>query len=105
MSLITNWKILEDVSYLETIIKESENKSILIFKHSTRCGISTMVLNRFDKLAQNYQNQYQFYYLDLLNYRNISNEIESIFRVEHQSPQILIIKMVILYSILHIMIF
>ena len=31
------------------------------------------------------------YYLDLLNYREISNAIAEIFHVLHQSPQILLI--------------
>ena len=32
------------------------------------------------------------YILDLLSHREISNKIESIFSVKHESPQVLIIK-------------
>jgi bacillithiol system protein YtxJ len=32
------------------------------------------------------------YYLDLLNHRDISNEIANMFSVEHASPQVLLIK-------------
>jgi bacillithiol system protein YtxJ len=34
----------------------------------------------------------KLYYLDLLNYRDISDEIGAQFQVMHQSPQLLIIK-------------
>jgi bacillithiol system protein YtxJ len=33
-----------------------------------------------------------FYYLDLLNYRSISNKVAELFSVPHESPQVLLIK-------------
>lgn len=62
----------------------------LIFKHSTRCSISNMVLSRFERNHKNVSGE--FYLLDLLNHRAISNNISSYFDVEHESPQILFIN-------------
>lgn len=86
-----NWIPLNQLEQLNEIKKISVNKTIAIFKHSTRCGISRNVISRFEKQFAN-QEQIEFYYLDLLNFREISNTIASHFNVTHQSPQLLIIK-------------
>ena len=87
-----NWIPLNSSQELEEIKKQSTNESILIFKHSTRCGISSMVKRQFEKLFTEEHQQLKVYYLDLLNYRDISNKIAEDFQVMHQSPQLLIIK-------------
>ena len=87
------WRKLENPETLLTIKEESEEKPVLIFKHSTRCSISSMAI---DRLARSWNDaevdNQQPYYLDLIAYRNISNQIEEMFQVPHQSPQVLIIK-------------
>ena len=87
-----NWIPLTTLSQLETIKKESTNESIAIFKHSTRCGISRMVIRQFEESFTEDMSSLKVYYLDLLNYREISNEVGYTFQVLHQSPQLLIIK-------------
>lgn len=86
-----NWKVLEHIDQIDQIINESWNKPVLIFKHSTRCIISKMALKNFES-DFSLQNVMDAYYLDLIAYRNISNEIAEVFKVEHQSPQILLVK-------------
>lgn len=87
-----NWIPLTSIEQLEEIKNLSKNDSVLIFKHSTRCGISSMVIKQFEKLFTEEHQKLKVYYLDLLNYRNISDEIGYTFQVMHQSPQLLIIK-------------
>ena len=86
-----NWIQLTDSMQLNEIIENSNQKPILIFKHSTRCAISRMVLKQFENDFK-LDNDFQTYFLDLLQFRPISNEIESLFHVQHQSPQILLVK-------------
>ncbi|UUV20645.1 bacillithiol system redox-active protein YtxJ [Paenimyroides aestuarii] len=86
-----NWKVLEHIDQIDQIINESWNKPVLLFKHSTRCIISKMALKNFES-DFSLQDVMDAYYLDLIAYRNISNEIAEVFKVEHQSPQILLIK-------------
>ena len=87
-----NWQHLTEIGQLDTIKANSETKPQLIFKHSTRCGISRMVLNQFEKSYNFNEQAFDLHYLDLLQYRNISNEISESFGVYHQSPQLLIVK-------------
>lgn len=88
-----NWNPLEQAEQLQQIVAESGTQDVLIFKHSTRCSISRATL---DRLERNWKEtevpNVKAYYLDLLNYRDISNTIAEQFRVEHQSPQVLIIR-------------
>jgi len=86
-----NWNNLNKIETLNEINELSLTKKVLIFKHSTRCGISRMVLKQFESEFDLEEN-YECYLLDLLNFRTISNEIESIYGITHQSPQLLIIK-------------
>jgi len=85
------WIPLNTINQLEIIAEKSKTKTQLIFKHSTRCGISRMVMNQFVS-AYNVDINAELYYLDLLNYRDVSNEAGYKFQVMHQSPQLLIIK-------------
>ena len=39
-----NWIPLISLEQLEEIKEQSKTESVLIFKHSTRCGISSMVI-------------------------------------------------------------
>ena len=85
-----NWIPLTDMNQLDAIVENSNINYQAIFKHSTRCGISSGVLRQFER--QENIEEIDFYYLDLLTYRSISNEIANRFRVTHQSPQLIVLK-------------
>ena len=86
-----NWIPLTDLSQLDEIVTLSDNKPIVIFKHSTRCSVSRFALKQFES-EYDLTDRVDAYFLDLLEYRVISNEIASRFGVYHQSPQLLLIK-------------
>ena len=85
-----DWNVLRDENQLQEIIAKSETRPQIIFKHSIRCSISSVAKGRLDrsKVPPNAD----FHYLDLINYRNISNKIAQVFNIHHESPQVLIIK-------------
>lgn len=85
-----NWISLESEDQLQQIKISSQAKTQVIFKHSTRCVISSMALNRI-KFDATFSNA-DFYLLDLLKHRNLSSSIANDYEVQHASPQILIIK-------------
>ncbi len=85
------WKQLTDLDQLNSIVNESTEKTIVIFKHSTRCSVSRMVLKQFEN-EFGLQDKMTTYFLDLLEHRDISNAIASQFNVQHQSPQMIVIK-------------
>lgn len=86
-----DWIPLQTLEQLDVIVQDSYEKPILIFKHSTRCSISRFALKRFESEFE-MQEKVITYFLDLLNYREISNEIAVKFGVQHQSPQVLLLK-------------
>lgn len=86
------WRKVTDMGQLNEMTELSFEKPVLIFKHSTRCSISRFALKQFENDYDFSIEELQPYFLDLLEYRSISNEIAERFGVFHQSPQILIIK-------------
>lgn len=88
----TPWIDLNQMNQLDTIVEASKTKTQLIFKHSTRCGISRMVIGQFKKDYMMMEAPSELYFLDLLKHRDISLEIMNRFDVVHESPQLLLIK-------------
>ncbi|PKA96593.1 bacillithiol system protein YtxJ [Flavobacteriaceae bacterium MAR_2009_75] len=86
------WIALIGIGQLDEIVEKSKVKPQVIFKHSTTCGISRMVLNMFTSNYALSEEQMDFYFLDLHKNRDVSNEVETKFNIVHQSPQLLIIK-------------
>ena len=84
------WKPLASVDQIGELLKLSGHQPVVVFKHSTRCGISRMALRGFEK---NFPPDpgVAMYFLDLLKYREVSNAIADTFQVEHQSPQLILI--------------
>ncbi len=87
------WLKLNDINQLEEIKKASAEKPVLIFKHSTSCSISAMA---WDRMSRNWKSddfdKVTPYYLDLIGYRAISNQIAQDFGIMHESPQVILIK-------------
>ena len=86
------WIQLTELQQLDDIINLSSETPVLIFKHSTRCSISRFALKNFEAEYAIEEEKLKPYFLDLLEHRNISNEIASRFGVIHQSPQVIVIK-------------
>jgi len=88
-----NWKQLTSEEQLNELIVESTQKPVFIFKHSTRCSISSMSL---DRLLRNWKEEDATkitpYYLDLIAYRSLSNSVADRLGVPHESPQVLLIQ-------------
>lgn len=84
-----NWKNLTASAELENLVTLSYKQPQIIFKHSTRCSISSVAKNRIDKFDND---ECDFYYLDVISNRDISNLIAEKFNVHHESPQVLLIK-------------
>lgn len=88
-----NWNKLTEASQLQEIIALSEEKPVLIFKHSSRCSISSMSLDRLlRKWKDSDTEKIEPYFLDLIANRDLSNSVAKEFRVPHESPQVLLIK-------------
>lgn len=88
-----NWENLTSQEQLAQIDNLSKEAPVVIFKHSTRCSISSAALDRIErKWDQTKHTEVKPYYLDLIKHRDVSNAIAAHYGVEHQSPQILVIS-------------
>jgi bacillithiol system protein YtxJ len=86
------WYNLGSISDLEAAISYSHKEPILLFKHSTRCSISSSALERLKRNWSGQSVKVRSFYLDLLNHKDVSQEIATRLGVEHQSPQMLLVK-------------
>jgi bacillithiol system protein YtxJ len=87
-----NWIQVTNLNQLNVIIEASKITPVLIFKHSTRCGISRFVLKNFEREYDIPSDKLQPYILDLIAFREISNEVANKFKVRHQSPQVIVVN-------------
>lgn len=84
------WIELVSTEQLKEVIESSSKNLVLIFKHSTRCSISSMAKSRFENNWIK-KEACDLYYLDLLMYRSISDEISELLEVKHHSPQVIVL--------------
>lgn len=89
---LIKWEQLTTSNQLEEIDTLSETQFVFIFKHSTRCSVSRFVLNAFEREYKTAKEVAAPFFLDLIAYREISNEIAARYEVVHQSPQLILIK-------------
>jgi len=85
-----NWNELTTEAQWSELLGKSESIPQLVFKHSTRCSISSMIWKRLERSEA--PAGIDFYFLDLIRFRDLSNKIAEDMRVEHQSPQVLLIR-------------
>jgi bacillithiol system protein YtxJ len=87
-----SWKSLQSEAQLEDIKAQSNVRLQIIYKHSSSCGISSMVQRQLEKSLLEFNGRADFYFLDLLSFRAVSNKVASTFQVMHQSPQLILLK-------------
>ncbi|WP_242922180.1 bacillithiol system redox-active protein YtxJ [Pontibacter liquoris] len=88
-----NWHPLTSTEQLDEILEESKNTPVVIFKHSTSCSISATAKSRLERQWDGASlDHVKPYYLDLLRYRPVSNEVAEMLHVHHESPQLLLVQ-------------
>ena len=85
------WIALDSDARLDELLAASYQHPILFFKHSTRCSISAAAEGRLLRAESSLAEKFRLVYLDLLRYRNLSNRLAEELRVEHASPQVLVV--------------
>jgi bacillithiol system protein YtxJ len=87
-----HWLLLEQGAQLQEILNRSHERPCLIFKHSTRCSISAMALNRVESGWTLPEESLECWFLDLIAYREVSQAIAQTLGVQHESPQVLLVR-------------
>lgn len=90
----TPWLPLTQPEQLTDLVRESHERPVLIFKHSTTCSISAAAKAKLERqwADAGLPADTALYYLDLLRYRPLSGEIAERFGIRHESPQLLLIQ-------------
>lgn len=84
---------LEKPEELEDCLKQSEQSPVLIFKHSTRCPVSSAAYREMDAYATaGVEGDLPVYLNLVVESRALSNEIASVLGVQHASPQVLLVS-------------
>jgi len=87
-----SWNKISSEKELEEAISLSHEKPVMLFKHSTRCSISSMALSRIESEWEFSEEKIVPFYLDLIAHRDVSNAIASKLNVFHASPQMIVVK-------------
>ena len=86
------WNIVDSLEDLESLLRNSHESDQLIFKHSSRCGISSLVKNRLAKEINNSVTPITIHLIEVINSRTLSNQLAEHLSVRHESPQLLVIS-------------
>lgn len=87
-----DWISLTEPDELELLFQKSHKKSQVIYKHSTRCGVSAMALSNLHRLNPEKAEKADFYFLNVINQRRLSQHVAEKLQVRHESPQLIIIR-------------
>jgi len=87
------WNALRSEDQVGKLHEESRTNPILIFKYSSRCSLSRVVLDRLERSWKPDQSpEMKAYFLDLISYRSISDMVSRHYNVPHESPQVLVVR-------------
>jgi len=78
------------VSNLNDVLDESHKAQVVIYKHSAICNVSFSAQAEVDKFMQ--ESGTDVYRVIVQEQRPLSNEIEQVLGIRHESPQLLVIK-------------
>lgn len=85
------WVSISEGDQISEILSLSKEQPCLIFKHSTSCSISSMAKMRLESAWDFKEEELKAFFLDLISYRSVSNQIANDLQVHHESPQIILV--------------
>lgn len=77
---------IEDVDSLDRFLTDAGDRPAIVFKHSNTCGISARVYREMSQITR------PVGIVTVQQARDVSDEIERRFGVQHETPQALIVK-------------
>jgi len=81
-------RFVDSKEVIEEILSE---KKAVVFKHSTRCPVSSSAKNHFDSFVNESDTDASLYLIDVIMMRDMSMEFAARTGVDHQSPQLLVL--------------
>jgi len=89
--LPTGWRALTTPAQIGGVAELSREQAVVIFKHSTRCGISHMAKYQLERDWPFEESELTLFVVDVIRHRPVSDEVSQAFGIIHQSPQVLLL--------------
>ena len=81
-----NFFSIDDQATLESLLVDSREKPIVVFKHSNSCSISSRAYREMEKLNS------QVNILEVQSARDVSRELANLTGVRHETPQVIVLR-------------
>ncbi|HEX5965602.1 MAG TPA: bacillithiol system redox-active protein YtxJ [Pyrinomonadaceae bacterium] len=81
-----NFFRIDDRATLQSLISDSKQKTVLVFKHSNACGVSARAYRELEKLEG------QVNLLEVQAVPDLSRELENFTGVRHETPQVILLR-------------
>lgn len=83
--------MIESIGNVNDILTRSQDKLILVYKHSSACPICSHAKAQLEAYLKN-RNEVEVLMVTVQERRDISNEIAEKLGVKHETPQLLFVK-------------
>jgi bacillithiol system protein YtxJ len=78
--------------HLETALTISNRRPVVIFKHSTRCGVSAEALEVLTATMADLGGDIEVWVITVPAQREMSNQVAIRLGVRHESPQLIVLR-------------
>lgn len=75
----------------ETLEAALGRERAILYKHSTRCGLSTLARRQIEEFTEEFPGA-EVFLVDVIADRDISDGIERRLGVRHESPQVILVE-------------
>jgi bacillithiol system protein YtxJ len=77
---------IDDKAALESLLTDSRQKPVIVFKHSNACSISARAYREMEKFEG------QVNILEVQSAREISRELATLTGIRHETPQVIVLR-------------
>ena len=91
---MSDYSLLQTAAEIESLIAQSRERPVLVFKHSLTCPISTAAFREYQQFLENRPADDEAVYtlIEIQKAREVSNSIAERTGVRHESPQALLLR-------------
>lgn len=90
---MTTYREITTEAEWEQALEASADRPVLVLKHSTRCPVSSAALEEYESyLADKPASGVDYVLVKVIESRPVSNKIAEDLRVQHESPQMILVK-------------
>lgn len=92
-TILAQFKEIQTVEEWQEALEKSASQPLLVFKHSTTCPISANALKEYETyLNKEPRQDVDYYFVKVIESRDVSNKIADDLGVKHESPQAIVVE-------------